>query len=130
MDVYVSREGKVKLMDFNPFGGSTLPLLYSWEELLAMSAPVPRSTSTLTCDPVAIVPNWDVNDDIGASDVTTGGATGDEAVELRVVMSPQAVRPSLRALSGAPFDLRDGSPGGSLEELFQRLSSMDARGGS
>lgn len=32
-DVYVTKENKVKLMDFNPWGGSTLPLLFSWEEL-------------------------------------------------------------------------------------------------
>jgi len=32
-DVYVTKDNKVKLMDFNTWGGSTLPLLFSWEEL-------------------------------------------------------------------------------------------------
>lgn len=32
-DVYVTKEDKVKLMDFNTWGGVTLPLLFSWEEL-------------------------------------------------------------------------------------------------
>lgn len=32
-DVYVTKENKVKLMDFNTWGGSTLPLLFSWQEL-------------------------------------------------------------------------------------------------
>lgn len=32
-DVYVTNDERVKLLDFNPWGGSTLPLLYSWEEL-------------------------------------------------------------------------------------------------
>lgn len=32
-DVYVRADGKVKLIDFNPWGGYTLPLLFTWEEL-------------------------------------------------------------------------------------------------
>lgn len=32
-DVYVTRDGRVKLLDFNPWGGSTLPLMFTWEEL-------------------------------------------------------------------------------------------------
>lgn len=32
-DVYITKNGRVKLLDFNPWGGSTLPLLFSWEEL-------------------------------------------------------------------------------------------------
>uniref|UniRef100_A0A1J3GNU6 Cell division cycle protein 123-like protein n=1 Tax=Noccaea caerulescens TaxID=107243 RepID=A0A1J3GNU6_NOCCA len=32
-DVYVTKERKVKLIDFNTWCGSTLPLMYSWEEL-------------------------------------------------------------------------------------------------
>ncbi|KAL9239479.1 hypothetical protein vseg_013796 [Gypsophila vaccaria] len=31
-DVYVTKERKVKLMDFNPWAAFTLPLLFSWEE--------------------------------------------------------------------------------------------------
>lgn len=37
-DVYVTKENKVKLMDFNTWAGSTLPLLFSWEELEAKFA--------------------------------------------------------------------------------------------
>ena len=33
MDVYVATTGKVRLMDFNPVGGATAPLLFDWEEL-------------------------------------------------------------------------------------------------
>ncbi|CAH2071745.1 unnamed protein product [Thlaspi arvense] len=32
-DVYVTKERRVKLMDFNTWCGSTLPLMYTWEEL-------------------------------------------------------------------------------------------------
>lgn len=33
MDVYVATTGKVRLMDFNPVGGVTAPLLFDWDEL-------------------------------------------------------------------------------------------------
>ncbi|PUZ57715.1 hypothetical protein GQ55_5G451500 [Panicum hallii var. hallii] len=32
-DVYVTTHGRLKLIDFNPWGGYTLPLLFTWEEL-------------------------------------------------------------------------------------------------
>ncbi|KAF7026704.1 hypothetical protein CFC21_038804 [Triticum aestivum] len=32
-DVYVRADDRVKLIDFNPWGGYTLPLLFTWEEL-------------------------------------------------------------------------------------------------
>ncbi|KAG5552661.1 hypothetical protein RHGRI_010680 [Rhododendron griersonianum] len=31
-DVYVREDGRVKLLDFNPSGAFTLPLLFTWEE--------------------------------------------------------------------------------------------------
>lgn len=33
MDVYVATTGKVRLMDFNPIGGFTAPLLFDWDQL-------------------------------------------------------------------------------------------------
>ncbi|XP_019102975.1 uncharacterized protein LOC104883689 isoform X2 [Beta vulgaris subsp. vulgaris] len=32
-DVYVTKDRRVKLIDFNPWGAFTLPLLFAWEEL-------------------------------------------------------------------------------------------------
>jgi hypothetical protein len=32
-DVSVRADGRVKLIDFNPWGGYTLPLMFEWEEL-------------------------------------------------------------------------------------------------
>ncbi|XP_012838207.1 PREDICTED: LOW QUALITY PROTEIN: cell division cycle protein 123 homolog [Erythranthe guttata] len=32
-DVYVTKDGRVKVLDFNPWGGSTLTLMFSWDEL-------------------------------------------------------------------------------------------------
>ncbi|GAB4840686.1 hypothetical protein Ancab_021453 [Ancistrocladus abbreviatus] len=32
-DVYVTRDKRIKLLDFNPWGAFTLPLLFTWDEL-------------------------------------------------------------------------------------------------
>lgn len=32
-DVYVTRDERIKILDFNPWGAFTLPLLFTWEEL-------------------------------------------------------------------------------------------------
>jgi hypothetical protein len=32
-DVYVMKDGRAKILDFNPWGAFTLPLLFTWEEL-------------------------------------------------------------------------------------------------
>ncbi|KAJ6917244.1 hypothetical protein NC652_019573 [Populus alba x Populus x berolinensis] len=32
-DVYVTTDGRAKILDFNPWGAFTLPLLFTWEEL-------------------------------------------------------------------------------------------------
>lgn len=32
-DVYVTKDGRVKLLDFNPWGAYTLPLMFDWDEL-------------------------------------------------------------------------------------------------
>ena len=32
-DVYVTKDERVKVMDFNPWGAFTLPLMFTWEEL-------------------------------------------------------------------------------------------------
>ncbi|KAL9254219.1 Translation initiation factor eIF2 assembly protein-like protein [Drosera capensis] len=36
-DIYVTTDGRVKLLDFNPWGAFTLPLLFTWEELERLS---------------------------------------------------------------------------------------------
>lgn len=37
-DVYIARGGRVKLLDFGPFGGDTDPLLYTWAELRELAS--------------------------------------------------------------------------------------------
>jgi hypothetical protein len=35
-DVYVTGRGNVRVLDFNPWGGATLPLLFTWTELASI----------------------------------------------------------------------------------------------
>ncbi|KAJ7969062.1 Cell division cycle protein 123-like protein [Quillaja saponaria] len=39
-DVYITRDEKTKILDFNPWGAFTLPLLFTWEELEDISSEV------------------------------------------------------------------------------------------
>ncbi|KAK7855619.1 cell division cycle protein 123 like protein [Quercus suber] len=32
-DVYVTKDERIKVLDFNPWGAFSLPLLFNWEEL-------------------------------------------------------------------------------------------------
>lgn len=36
LDVYITKDERVKVVDFNPWGAFTLPLLFTWEELEQM----------------------------------------------------------------------------------------------
>ncbi|XP_078431307.1 temperature sensing protein-like protein [Wolffia australiana] len=36
-DVFIAGDGRVKILDFNPWGGYTLPLMFDWDELQRMA---------------------------------------------------------------------------------------------
>lgn len=101
--MYVTAAGSIRVLDFNPYGGSTLPLLFSWSELDALAA-----------------------DPDGDSDADDGAAPSGDDEEpprrllpvVRVVETPQMVRPGLR--TGVPVDLYDSSAGSALSQLLAR----------
>lgn len=74
-DVYITKGGKVKLMDFNTWGGSTLPLLFTWEELEEKHDEITRSEIAINSKP-----------------------------EFRIVMHEGLVQPGLRIGTGVPID--------------------------
>ena len=86
-DVYVTSKRNVKLVDFNPWGGATLPLLFEWGELAVGREGAPPETSD-----------------------GEGGFTDD--LEFRVVTSQGHIRPG--AQLGVPFDMYDRAPDGAL----------------
>lgn len=80
-DVYVTTAGTVRILDFNPYGGSTLPLLFTWAQLQQLSEEAPP-------------PELDDS----------------HVPEMRVIEMPQMVRPGLRTgVPLELYDTSDGS---------------------
>lgn len=69
MDVYVDKKGRVWLLDFSVFGGTTSPLLFEWSEV-----------ATLGCGGAVASPVW--------SCVCEGGVVGRVQAEAGVRPSP------------------------------------------
>mmetsp|Transcript_2192 Transcript_2192/g.5178 ORF Transcript_2192/g.5178 Transcript_2192/m.5178 type:complete len:340 (-) Transcript_2192:13-1032(-) len=97
MDVYLTKRMRVLIVDFNPAGGTTQPLLFEWDEL-------PYGRGALE----------------GAGDGARPG------VEVRFVTEPSGIRPGPQALYGAPHDLVDVSEGGPIDELVRRMQAAGA----
>ena len=89
-DVYVTPKGTVRLLDFNPAGGTTSPLLFDWDEL-----------------PYGLQNGSAVD-----------GAT-EHVLDFRIVTHPAGVRPTT-AVYGMPYDLADQSAGGAVAELMRQ----------
>ena len=102
MDVYVTSRKKVKIIDFNPYGGATLPLLFDWNEL--DSPPGGHDREGLDGDG-----DGDDGDD-------GGGFTDD--LEFRVVESQGHIRPAPQL--GVPFDMYDRSADGALANFVEQ----------
>ncbi|CAN5973050.1 unnamed protein product [Sphagnum jensenii] len=98
-DVYLTKDLRVKLLDFNPWGGSTLPLLFSWDELEQNYAKV---LGRLNGD----------------------GLSDDDLVEFRVVKSEGLVQPGLRVGTGVPIDFVNQ---GAWEDIIKREAEKEAR---
>ncbi|XP_024544364.1 cell division cycle protein 123 homolog [Selaginella moellendorffii] len=104
-DVYVTKDLRVRLLDFNPWGGSTLPLLFSWEELEAMGDGLESKTlsslGSLT---------------IGSDELPAKSTP----VEFRIIEREGLVQPNLTATSGVPLDYLDTGPGSAWDVFFRK----------
>jgi len=106
-DCYVpSTEGSaVKVIDFNPAGGTTAPLLFEWEELLQEN----KTTEAAAQAAVAM----DKVDEKTAE------------VELRIIREDVVMRPDT-ALYGVPYDFVDYSEGSALRSLMEQAQRGNA----
>ena len=113
-DVYVTSGDRlqVRLLDFNPAGGTTSPLLFAWDELELRRAPPPRGGGG----------------EGGGGEEEEEEEGGGAAPELRLVPAAGAARvqPGEAALMGVPFDLVDASPEGALQGFLQRVRETEA----
>ena len=80
----------MKIIDFNVWGGTTLPLLFDWHEL----------------------------ETIGAKQPSGGDARGyADDIEFRIIESQGNILPGLQL--GVPYDLYDMSEGGAISEFLE-----------
>jgi hypothetical protein len=93
--VYITTAGVVRLLDFNPYGGATLPLLFTWPEL----------------------------DALAQGEGEDGGDGAARLPEVRVIQTPQMVRPGLR--TGVPVEFYDASQGSALSQMLERLRAEE-----
>lgn len=80
----------MRLLDFNPAGGTTSTLLFDWAEL-----------------------------PYGMEAGTAAGSGVEHVLDFRIVSDPVGVRPAT-AVYGMPYDLADQSAGGAIAELMRQ----------
>ena len=118
-DVYVTSAGTVRVLDFNPWGGSTLPLLFTWDELARLDG-APRWRGLTRC----AASMQFVDAPCCCADAET---CDEEFPVVRVVESPQGIRPGLR--TGVPLELYDTSEGSALQDFISRHRDAATPGG-
>ncbi|CAL9115759.1 unnamed protein product [Musa acuminata var. zebrina] len=94
-DVYVTSDGRVKLIDFNPWRAFTLPLLFTWEEL--------------------------EEEAFNSKEEEVDKEHGEEEarlVEFRIVESQCGVRPGLK--TAVPYDYLDTGEGSGWDQFLRR----------
>ena len=135
VDVYVSPKNRVKVIDFNPWGAATLPLLFTWEELkeIYQSRGVTHdvgadceSSRTNRQDSSAKERNngIDSNGQNGAHGEMTCHKGGREVV-FRVVEEGGGVQLGMRAASGVPLDFFHRGEGGPIDKMINKLREED-----
>ena len=131
LDAYVTSAGAVKIVDFNHWGGGTLPLMFTWAELEAKrrKKPVPGDSfrnETTQFPSTRERETKDVHERL-ASETREGNFSVKEKkekgfvhddFEFRVVATQGHIRPG--AQLGVPFDMVDASPGGALAAFAER----------
>jgi hypothetical protein len=150
-DVYLTKDLRVKLLDFNPWGGSTLPLLFSWDELEQNYAKVlgrlngdglsdddlclevGRRMNLLesgkeeqTVVEETVVESTDLDPVHGSNGMTINAQRREVSrrVEFRVVKSEGLVQPGLRVGTGVPIDFVNQ---GAWEDIIKREAEKEAR---
>lgn len=132
-DLYVASTGSVRLLDFNPAGGTTAPLLFEWHELGFGGAPpddaAPANGAGQHANGAGQHVNSSADDNSGHGDSSEDdGDDSDEGedFELRLVDSHVALRPD-KAAYGVPYDFVDTAPGGAAHDVWGRLRDLQDR---
>lgn len=107
-DIYVSTRGSVKLLDINPWGWTTQPLLFTWQELEDLAAPAPLHEH-VPLEPDAHSPGCKQDQArIGGTRAESSEASGvprGSRVVMRVVEDAAHIQPGAAVVTGAPADV-------------------------
>ncbi|KAK9810430.1 hypothetical protein WJX72_010569 [[Myrmecia] bisecta] len=103
VDLYVATNGKVRIVDFNPPGGTTSPLLFSWEELAYASPQAPPEL---------------------ASSSFPQPCSSSGILDFRIITEPINIQPHSTAYA-MPYDLVDSAPGSAVNELMRQARDAD-----
>ena len=110
MDVVRFGKDRVKLVDLNPFGdGVTDPVLFTWDELGAMTAEAASDSSS----------------DVDGDEEEEGGEG--EEVHFRFVETDAGIQPSGLRQFSLPKDVVDLSTGSDPEKLIDFLKLQETR---
>lgn len=134
---------QVKLVDFNPVGGTTSPLLFSWDQLGYGAAESPDRHENAAHEPQNAEARGNGAAMEGPLQARENGSTGNagseangavdrrgegaqagllesQGVLFRIVEEPNRVQPNM-PMYGVPFDMVDTSEGSAVDDLLQRL---------
>lgn len=94
MDLYIDQKQRVWVLDFNPFGSPTCPILFTWEEL---------SGKNYMMDDIVAQPTTVFGGSLqqGISPCTVEAA----AIDFRIIFSADEVLPSSKGRSRGPIDV-------------------------
>jgi len=111
VDLYVDQKHRVWVLDFNPFGNPTCPMLFTWEELAGKNCVM---VDTKLTGPPHTVVNGSLRQ--GASLCTTEAV----AIDFRIVFGPDEVLPSSKGRSRGPIDILQAADFPDFVEMCRR----------
>lgn len=85
VDLYVDQKHRVWVLDFNPFGSPTCPILFTWEELAGENCTMDGSVAPPT--------------------TVFGGSLQQDTIDFRIIFSAEDVLPSSKGRSRGPIDV-------------------------
>ena len=103
VDLYVDKRRRVWIVDFNPFGEPSSPLLFDWDELLAVYERTAASSATTTIPTSAstTVEAWTST----ARSATAATTAAHVEFDFRIIERKEDALPSPAGASRGPIDV-------------------------
>lgn len=126
-DVYRRDQGKLLLIDFNPFGVVTDSLLFTWEELEQQQGGV-QSREQQGGDQVQQAQEGDESGETAIATLLPETSDKNQEPIFRFVERPEGVQPHPYSSFGVPEDIKDLTSGEDPYKLLDLLKIQQQRG--